>query len=355
MTQAILPTSINLITGPLGSGKTTLLRHLITLKPKHENWVLLVNEFGSVGVDGAILENDSTVQSVQLPGGCICCTAKNELEASISDILSMHKPERILIEPTGLGEPDSLADILQAASFKNQIQLNTIFAVLDCASVTLQAIQDFSIMQNLLNMADVVLLNKPDLATPHQVQTLQNYCDSLFPAKKAVLTCQHAKISDQWLDLEHLKTAKSLANTSLKTQPNPHKSSTHNLSPTTTHQGVMLPYLPINLQVPVERLYKNELGVQSIGYIFDDVVTFDWKKLYNLFQSLNLNTDLQGVVRAKGVLKVGNPWMLFQWVNQQATREYISYRRDSRLELLIETNAPFNFSEFETQLKACIL
>ncbi|HHS99459.1 MAG TPA: hypothetical protein ENK73_01250, partial [Thiomicrospira sp.] len=103
------------------------------------------------------------------------------------------------------------------------------------------------------------------------------------------------------------------------------------------------------------RLYKQELGVQSIGYIFSEQATFDWKKLFTLFQSLNETQYFSGLKRAKGVLKVGSPWMLFQWANQQATREYICYRRDSRLELLIESNQPFNFQEFEKRLQNCIL
>lgn len=348
MTQPI-PTSINLITGPLGSGKTTLIRHLLTLKPKTENWVLLVNEFGSVGIDGAILSQDSTVQSVQLPGGCICCTAQNEFEAAIHDILKTHQPDRILIEPTGLGEPDSLTDILQAPSFKNLIQLQTLFAVLDCASVTLQDIQNFTIMQTLLTMADIVLLNKHDLASAEQVETLQDYCNSLFPPKQAVLTCQQGKVAGHWLDLEHTQRS----NTPF-CKPSRHQA-LQTFIPKQTNHGIMLPFTPVTFPHPVERHYKNELGMQSLGYIFKNDVTFDWKKLQSLFQSLNTADEFIGVKRAKGVLKVGAPWMLFQWVNQQASREYISYRRDSRLELLIETGTAFDFHAFETHLKNCLI
>jgi len=347
MTQTI-PTSVNLITGPLGSGKTTFIRHLLSQKPRAENWVLLVNEFGSVGIDGAILGQDSTVQSIQLPGGCICCTAKNELQQTLTEIIKTHQPHRILIEPTGLGEPDTLADILQAKTFLDVIQLQTIFAVLDCASVGLQDIQNLTIMQNLLTMADVVILNKQDLASAEQIETLKHYCDALYPPKQAILICQNGKVASHWLNAKHTDT------TAVK-QSSPELSHhQHNLT-TSNNTRVMLPYEPTRFNQPVERLYKNQLGIQSIGFIFANNVTFDWKQLYSLFQSLNKTEYFQGVIRAKGVLKVGAPWMLFQWVNEQASREYISYRRDSRLELLIESPAPFKFQEFEMQLKACIL
>ena len=340
--------SINLITGPLGSGKTTLIRHLLTLKPAHENWVLLVNEFGSVGIDGAILSEDASIHSVQLPGGCICCTAKTELQQALSEVIQAHSPDRILIEPTGLGEPDSLVDILQSDTLKNKIQLQTLFAVLDSSTVTLKELHDFTIMQNLLNMADVVILNKHDLATLEQIETLNNYCESLFPRKKAILLTQQGKIEAKWLNHTHFNEANT------KPVKHNHKHQTHHHNQTSGSIGVMLPYIPVQFEQTIERLYKQELGIQSLGFIFTNQITFDWKKLYSLFDSLNKTNELQGVKRAKGVLKVGAPWMLFQWVNQQTTREYITYRRDSRLELLIESGAQFDFQYFEKQLKSCI-
>ena len=340
-------TSINLITGPLGSGKTTLIRHLLTLKPEHETWVLLVNEFGSVGIDGAILSEHSSTLSIQLPGGCICCTAKTELQQTLVDVIKSHAPNRILIEPTGLGEPDTLVDILQTVALEMPIQLQTLFAVLDCSAVTLKEIDDFTIMQNLLNMADIVILNKHDLATVEQVDTLQNYCNALFPAKQQILLTQQAKIAAKWLDHQHADYSPSN-----HCQHNGHQ--IQHGHQTSASVGVMLPYTPILFEQPPKRLYKKELGIQSIGFIFSNQVTFDWKKLFQLFDSLNHSDGFQGVKRAKGVLKVGEPWMLFQWVNQHATREYITYRRDSRLELLLEQNAKFNFAHFENQLKNCI-
>ncbi|MEA3404409.1 MAG: CobW family GTP-binding protein [Pseudomonadota bacterium] len=336
--------AINLITGPLGSGKTTLLRHLLNLKPEQENWVLLVNEFGSVGIDGAILAETPSVRSIQLPGGCICCTAKSELTQTLQEVIEQYHPHRIFIEPTGLGEPDTLVEILQSEDFKNKLEIQTLFAVLDSANTSLKEIHDYTIMQNLLNMADVVVLNKTDLATSDQLETLQNYCQALYPAKRQILQTQQGKIAIKWLDHLHATSV----TTNRCTTDHSHGNQTKN-------NGVMLPYMPITFSHPVERLYKQELGVQSIGYIFSDQATFDWKKLFILFQSLNETQYFPGLKRAKGVLKVGSPWMLFQWVNQQTTREYICYRRDSRLELLIESDQPFNFQEFEQRLQSCIL
>lgn len=346
------PTFINLITGPLGSGKTTFIRHLITLKPNTERWVLLVNEFGSVGIDGAILAENASVESIQLPGGCICCSAKGALKETLFEVMQTHRPDRILIEPTGLGEPDTLVDIMQEADLKALIQLQTVFAVLDSASVTQQEINTLTIMQNLLNMADVVVLNKIDIASSEQIESLQHYCHTLFPPKKAVLTSQQGELADHWLDVVHTNTQPEIQPASLSSKKQSHH---HDGTTKLSNVGVMLPYAPIEFEQPVERLYKSELGIQSMGFIFSNAVVFDWQKLHALFDSLSHHPQFKGIVRAKGVLRVGDPWMLFQWVNQQASREYISYRRDSRLEFLIKTGTSFNFQRLESELKACIL
>ena len=76
--------------------------------------------------------------------------------------------------------------------------------------------------------------------------------------------------------------------------------------------------------------------------------------LFSQFKAFNLLTKDQQPLRAKGFFKVGKPWMLFQWVSNQATREIIAYRRDSRIELLLPQETQFNFEEFEFSLKNSI-
>lgn len=98
-------TKTNLITGFLGSGKTTSILHLLAHKDPAEKWAVLVNEFGEVGIDGALLA-DSGALLKEIPGGCMCCVNGLPMQVGLNTLLRQGKPDRLLIEPTGLGHPN---------------------------------------------------------------------------------------------------------------------------------------------------------------------------------------------------------------------------------------------------------
>ena len=98
-----------LVTGFLGSGKTTLINQLIASKPTDERWALLINEFGRIGIDGALLASSQATDSAkndiairEVNGGCICCTSQLPLQIALSRLLSDHHPKRCLSSPQGL-------------------------------------------------------------------------------------------------------------------------------------------------------------------------------------------------------------------------------------------------------------
>ena len=93
----------NIITGFLGVGKTTAILNLLKNKPENENWAVLVNEFGEIGIDGALMTDQGAVIK-EVPAGCMCCTAGVPMSVGINALLRQ-KPHCLLIEPTGLGHP----------------------------------------------------------------------------------------------------------------------------------------------------------------------------------------------------------------------------------------------------------
>jgi len=330
--------ALNLITGQLGAGKTTFLRQLLKHKPTQEHWVILVNEFGAVGVDGAILKEQSHTQVQQIPGGCICCTAKDELKETVLKLLNSQTPDRILIEPTGLGEPQSLVDLFHSAELTDRLEIQTLFSVFDMALTDVMEVKKLAILQSLITMADVILLNKIDLASPQKTQDFQDYLAGLFPPKLAVIATQQAKIDYRHLNYPHFPSPKFIQqNQPFKlVMPNPSSSSQQ------TETSISL----IGCHT---RQRHQDLNTQSIGWIFDPQIQFDWKKLQNIFNHL---TEMPNtLLRAKGVFRVGDqPRMLFQLVHQTVSRELIAYRKDSRLEVLLTANHPFDLASFERQL-----
>ncbi|MDG6777268.1 GTP-binding protein [Thiomicrorhabdus sp. zzn3] len=350
---ALSKTSVNLITGPLGSGKTTLLKNLLKHKPQNENWTFLVNEFGAVGIDGAILSETSNINTMEIPGGCICCTAQSELKESLEHILSTHTPDRLLIEPTGLGEPDVIVDILNTLSQTKQLNLHNIFTVLDGSNISTDELKRYTVLQNLLNMADVLVINKADLTPSNQIDELKQYFETLYPPKKAVLTTQQSKIDPSWLNQDHA-THPFLVQP-IQADYRPYSpSSNHSHRHASVNRGNTLPFTPVSFEIEITRKYQNQLGVHALGYLFSDKTVFDWKKLQSLFEDFSQDKNFAGIKRAKGVFRAGKPWMLFQWANHQAHRDYIAYRRDSRIDLLIDEHSSFNFIAFENRLKSCI-
>ena len=101
---------ITLITGPLGSGKTTLLRHILATRPA--KIAIVMNEFGEIAIDTKVIEGKN-VRISELGGGCVCCSLLGEFEAAVTEILEKVAPEIIVVETTGLAEPEALVFNIQ--------------------------------------------------------------------------------------------------------------------------------------------------------------------------------------------------------------------------------------------------
>src|SRR5947209_7398437 len=103
-------TPITLITGPLGSGKTTLLRHILEARPA--KMAIVMNEFGEIAIDTKVVQGKN-VRIAELGGGCVCCSLVGEFEAAVDEIIDEVDPEIIVVETTGVAEPDALAFNIQ--------------------------------------------------------------------------------------------------------------------------------------------------------------------------------------------------------------------------------------------------
>ncbi|MGE4502523.1 MAG: GTP-binding protein [Thiomicrospira sp.] len=328
---------VNLINGPLGAGKTSLIRQLLRQKPAGEVWALLINEFGALGIDAHLIAPDERLYIKQLAGGCICCTVKQDLEQALQRLIEL-RPDRLLVEPTGLSEPDSLADLFLNPALKPHYQLQTLVTIFDSADTCLHELRELNVMRNLVQVADIILLNKTDLATSTHLDALHQSISAIYPPKTAIHLTQQAWLDYASLCQPHQSTLRIGAQLNTKPALRLRQSAHH-------HPAAALD-LPLTDGL-LQRTHYQALDAQTYGWLFDSGQCFDWQGLQSLLQTLHSN---QGVLRAKGLFRVGNSWMLFQWTPTQLTRELVSYRKDSRIELILRQSTTLDLAQFEQAL-----
>ena len=152
----------HLIAGPLGAGKTSLIRNLLAQRPAHERWAVLINEFGQIGLDAALLDSDADgVAMGEVAGGCLCCVNGVPFQVGLSRLLRKARPDRLLIEPSGLGHPVQLLEQLGEPPWAGVLAVQPALLVLDAAALAagepLPACQ-----QAALTSAGLLLLNKAE-------------------------------------------------------------------------------------------------------------------------------------------------------------------------------------------------
>jgi G3E family GTPase len=154
-------TEIVLLSGFLGSGKTTLLKRILSWETNLSETVVIVNEFGDVGIDGTLLK-DCGSDVVELTSGCICCTLQIDLKQTLKQIRERFGPRRILIEASGIADPATIASLIQEPDIQSHMVLKKIVTVLDAECW--KAREAFgTVFYNQLALADLIFLNKIDL------------------------------------------------------------------------------------------------------------------------------------------------------------------------------------------------
>jgi G3E family GTPase len=178
---------VNMIFGFLGSGKTTLVRHLLGARARDQKLAVIVNEFGQVGIDGAILEGEA-VDMIQLTSGCLCCTLKGPLLNAVEELRDKAGIEHTVIEASGVADPEEMIESFSAPEFRASVAVGPFVTVVDTSK--------FEVMRDMLGEfygsqvahADIVLLNKTDLASPEQLAAVRAEVAELNPGAQIVTT-----------------------------------------------------------------------------------------------------------------------------------------------------------------------
>ncbi|AWY42073.1 cobalamin biosynthesis protein CobW [Pseudomonas putida] len=155
-----IPTHV--IAGPLGAGKTSLIKHLLAQRPAGERWAVLINEFGQIGLDAALLTRDGDgIALGEVAGGCLCCVNGAPFQIGLGRLLRKARPDRLFIEPSGLGHPAQLLRQLNEKPWQGVLNVLPSVLVLDAEALatgkTLPQAQ-----QEALGSAGLLLMNKSE-------------------------------------------------------------------------------------------------------------------------------------------------------------------------------------------------
>lgn len=191
---------VNLVTGFLGTGKTTLIRHLLQHHPPGQRWAVLVNEFGEVGIDGALL-GDTGVAIEEIAGGCLCCVAAPAFTTGLNRLIRQHRPDRILIEPSGLGHPAQVLEQLRSPTYRDLLDVRATLCLIDPRHLASPRHRTHPTFQDQIHLADVLVANKTDLCSDDQTESFLDFAARLTPPKQAVLLTSRGRINPESLDL----------------------------------------------------------------------------------------------------------------------------------------------------------
>ncbi len=154
-------TKIDIISGFLGAGKTTLIRKLLEEALADSKVVLIENEFGEIGIDGGFLK-DAGIEIKEMNSGCICCSLVGDFGTSLREVLDTYTPERILIEPSGVGKLSDVMKAVQEAMADRDVELNSAVAVVDACKCRMYIKNFGEFFVNQIEHAGTVILSRTD-------------------------------------------------------------------------------------------------------------------------------------------------------------------------------------------------
>ena len=283
-------TPVTVITGFLGAGKTTLIRHLMA-NPQGKRLAVLVNEFGTMGVDGEILkscadENCPAENILELSNGCICCTVADDFIPTLERLMAMpKKPDHILIETSGLALPKPLLKAFDWPAIRSRITVDGVIALADAeavaagrfapdeAAVQAQREADDSIdhetplsevFEDQIACADIILLSKADLAGDAGLAAARAVIEAEAPRKLPILP-----LTDGVIDPRVILGLNAAAEDDLDARPSHHDGADDHEHDDFDSVVIVLPEIadPADLAARIARLAREQNILRIKGHV----------------------------------------------------------------------------------------
>ncbi len=319
---------VHVLSGFLGVGKTTAVKDLLARRAERERIAVVVNEFGSLGVDGALLSDCASCILREVPGGCVCCTAMADLEASLEEVCDLVAPTRFVLEPTGLAKPSELVDLLRGPRWAPRFDVRPVITLVDPQQDLPKTYAESALFRDQIETADVLVLNRCDLASEKEILRAEEWARALAPPKLRIVRASHGVLPDEIWDLE--RPAPS-AGTTLLEAPAPHH--LHGNSPGNSLEG----HVGRGVAQRPERI-------------------FDADRLFSAIEALRAGQLTRGrVARAKGIFHTTAGWRVHEIAGGRLSTQTTSWRRDSRVDVILKDPGERDFLEWEEALGGALV
>ena len=330
----------NIITGFLGAGKTSTIVQLLKSKPEHERWAILVNEFGEIGIDGALFEGQHSEQNGvyirEVPGGCMCCTAGLPMRVALTQLLRRARPDRLLIEATGLGHPEEVLQTLSDEDFRGVIEIQKVLTLVDARQLSDERYLEHETFQQQMATADIVVANKQDLYSEQDKAALELYLQKHSLHDVKLVFAKQGDIEHTLLDGTTQRQTNATLNTQApsmgrnKLEPNnPQDNSKHFIDP--------IPECGF-----VKALNQGE-GFTSAGWRFASRIKFDRNKLFAFLSGMD-------VERLKATFITSEGCFAYNLTKDACTEIPFDYLDESRIEIIAREQD----LDWETSLFNCM-
>lgn len=325
-TDKISSVATNIITGFLGAGKTSAIINLFKQKPAQERWAVLVNEFGEIGIDGHLLKSQpQQIDGVfisEVPGGCMCCAAGVPMQVALNKLLKEARPDRLLIEPTGLGHPKEVLQVLSSEQYQGVLTIGKTLTLVDARQLQNSRYTEHETFNEQIHIADTVVGNKADLYQPSDKQALIDYISE----NQEVIFAEQAQI-----------TLHELLGEKQNKQQIEHAFHHHH-----HHSKPLASELPMPESGMVKAVNQGQ-GFDSVGWRFAANKVFNKEKVLTLLNSLQVS-------RIKALLITDQGCIAYNRSLDKVSESALVMITESRIELI---NKQLD-DNLESALLACI-
>jgi G3E family GTPase len=311
---------VDIVFGFLGSGKTTFIIKALEQWGAEEKIVVLVNEFGDVGLDGDLLSGQGG-DVVEMPSGCICCTLQADFRAQMLEISRTIKPARVIIEPTGVATIAQVRSIIEAQLFEDTIEKINNILIADATGFMGLYKANRHFVESQVENAQLALLNKCDRVDKRKAMVIQGAILAINP-EMTVLMTEFGAVD--WGEYQFALSTAPRSENDVRMEDNFHSDQIN--EEFLKEAG--------NNGHPHFHEEEDALGYESFGCVFEDH-SFNEDSLESFFQELNATNSKMGkIVRAKGIFRIGNKGILMELASGEYSSQPVGELNQSKVSII---------------------